>query len=121
MKIISAYSAFSEPMTENETKHFLANSNNNLLMHIGTIDSKGESNVTVTAFYFDERTERIYVTTLRSSKRVQHLNNKNVISFCIDDPNVPYKGAKTFPLAEADDALRYLVEGRPFGRVVLTI
>jgi NADPH:quinone reductase len=29
--------------------------------------------------------------------------------------------AKTFPLAEAGDALRYLVEGRPFGRVVLTV
>ena len=29
--------------------------------------------------------------------------------------------AKTFPLAEAADALRYLVEGRPFGRVALTI
>jgi NADPH2:quinone reductase len=29
--------------------------------------------------------------------------------------------AETFPLAEAAKALRYLVEGRPFGRVVLTI
>jgi NADPH2:quinone reductase len=29
--------------------------------------------------------------------------------------------AKTFPLSEAADALRYLVEGRPFGKVVLTI
>ena len=29
--------------------------------------------------------------------------------------------ARTFPLAKAVDALRYLVEGRPFGRVVLTI
>ena len=29
--------------------------------------------------------------------------------------------ATTFPLAEAAEALRYLVEGRPFGRVVLTI
>jgi NADPH2:quinone reductase len=29
--------------------------------------------------------------------------------------------AKTFPLAEAADALRYLIEDRPFGRVVLTI
>jgi NADPH:quinone reductase len=28
---------------------------------------------------------------------------------------------KTFPLVEAADALRYLVEGRPFGRVVLTV
>src|SRR3984957_17876223 len=29
--------------------------------------------------------------------------------------------AKTFPLVEAVDALRYLIDGRPFGRVVLTI
>jgi NADPH:quinone reductase len=29
--------------------------------------------------------------------------------------------AKIFPLAEAANALRYLIEGRPFGRVVLTI
>jgi NADPH2:quinone reductase len=29
--------------------------------------------------------------------------------------------AKTFPLTEAAEALRYLVEGRPFGRVVLTV
>jgi NADPH2:quinone reductase len=29
--------------------------------------------------------------------------------------------AKTFPLNEAADALRYLIEDRPFGRVVLTI
>jgi NADPH2:quinone reductase len=29
--------------------------------------------------------------------------------------------AKTFPLAEAAEALLYLVEGRPFGRVVLTV
>ncbi len=29
--------------------------------------------------------------------------------------------AKTFPLTEAAAAMRYLVEGRPFGRVVLTI
>jgi NADPH:quinone reductase len=29
--------------------------------------------------------------------------------------------AKTFALAEAADALRYLVEGRPFGRIVLTM
>jgi NADPH:quinone reductase len=29
--------------------------------------------------------------------------------------------AKTFPLIEAAEALRYLVEGRPFGRVVLTV
>jgi len=29
--------------------------------------------------------------------------------------------AKTFPLTEAADALRCLIEGRPFGRVILKI
>jgi NADPH2:quinone reductase len=29
--------------------------------------------------------------------------------------------ARTFPLAEASDALRYLIEDRPFGRVILTM
>ena len=29
--------------------------------------------------------------------------------------------AKTFPLTETVNALRYLVEGRPIGRVILTI
>lgn len=29
--------------------------------------------------------------------------------------------AKTFPLDEAPDALRHLIEGRPFGKVVLTV
>jgi NADPH:quinone reductase len=29
--------------------------------------------------------------------------------------------AKTFPLAEAPEALRYLIEDRPFGRVILTV
>lgn len=29
--------------------------------------------------------------------------------------------ARTFPLAEAAEALRYLIEDRPFGRVILTI
>jgi NADPH2:quinone reductase len=29
--------------------------------------------------------------------------------------------AKSFPLPDAAEALRYLVEGRPFGRVILTI
>jgi hypothetical protein len=54
--------AVSETMTEEETKDFLANNTNNLLMRMGTIDGKGEPNVTVTAFYFDEPSEKFFVT-----------------------------------------------------------
>ena len=93
MKIINAQ-AMSETMTEEETKNFLANNANNLLMRIGTIDEKGEPNVTVTAFYFDEPSERIFVATQKNSKKVQHLKNRNILSYCIDDPNPPYTGAR---------------------------
>lgn len=94
MKIISADSTFSEAMTENETKKFLNNNGNKLLMHIGTVDHKGEPNVAVTTFFFDESSEKIYVTTLKNSKKVKHLKNNNMISYCIDDPAVPYRGVR---------------------------
>jgi len=45
----------------------------------------------------------------------------NVIVPLVQSGGIKPIVAKTFPLAEATDALRYLVEGRPFGRVVLTI
>ena len=93
MKIINAQTV-SETMTEEETKDFLANGANNLLVRIGTIDKKGEPNVTVTAFYFDESSEKIFVVTQKDSKKVQHLKNRNILSYCIDDPNPPYTGAR---------------------------
>jgi hypothetical protein len=40
-------------MTE-ETKNFMANNNNNLLIHNGIVNEKGESNVAPTAYYFDD-------------------------------------------------------------------
>jgi uncharacterized pyridoxamine 5'-phosphate oxidase family protein len=93
MKIIKAQ-AVSETMTEQEIKYFLANNANNLLMRMGTIDGKGEPNVTVTAFYFDEPSEKILVVTQNDSKKVQHLRNRNIMSYCIDDPNPPYTGVR---------------------------
>ena len=93
MKIINAQTV-SETMTEEETKSFLANNANNLLMRIGTIDEKGEPNVTVTAFYFDEPSEKFFVVTQKDSKKVQHLKNRNIMSYCIDDPNPPYMGVR---------------------------
>jgi len=44
----------------------------------------------------------------------------NVIVLLLQSGAIKPIVAKTFPLAQAVDALRYLVEGRPFGRVVLT-
>jgi general stress protein 26 len=86
--------SLSETMTEQETKNFLANNANNLLMRMGRIDGKGEPNVTVTAFYFDDPSEKILVVTQKDSKKVQHLKNRNIMSYCIDDSNPPYTGVR---------------------------
>jgi NADPH:quinone reductase len=45
----------------------------------------------------------------------------NVIVSLLETGAIKPIVAKTFPLAEAAEALRYLVEGRPFGRVILEI
>jgi hypothetical protein len=42
MKIINAHPSMSEPMTEYETKNFLTNIDNKLLIRVGLIDEKGE-------------------------------------------------------------------------------
>ena len=42
----------------------------------------------------------------------------NVIVSLLQSGGLKAIVAKTFPLAEAAEALRYLVEGRPFGRVI---
>jgi NADPH2:quinone reductase len=45
----------------------------------------------------------------------------NTIALLLQSGAIQPIVAKTFPLADAAEALRYLVEDRPFGRVVLTI
>jgi hypothetical protein len=71
MKILHAHPGIGEPMTEEETKNFLANDNdnNNLLVRIGFIDEKAEPNVIPTGYYFDSVSNKIYITTRKASKK----------------------------------------------------
>jgi uncharacterized pyridoxamine 5'-phosphate oxidase family protein len=81
------------PMTEEDAKNFMANNNGNLLIHISIVDQKGEPNVTPTAYYFDKDSNKIYIATQKSSKKVHNLRRRNIIYYCID-PNPPYKGVR---------------------------
>jgi hypothetical protein len=63
-------------------------------MHIGIVDHKGESNVAPVGYYFDSDSNKIYITTHKNSKKVRNLSSKKIISFCVDDPNPPYKGVR---------------------------
>ena len=94
MKIINAFPGMGEPMTEEEVKSFMANNENNLLIRLGIIDEKGEPNVIPLAYYFDNISNKIYINTLKTTKKVRNLRNKNIIAFCIDDPRPPFKGVR---------------------------
>lgn len=79
------------PMTEKETKNFMTNKDNNLLIHVGLIDEKGEPNVIHLAYYFDDISNKIYINTLKATKKVHNLRKNSLIAYCIDDPKFPFK------------------------------
>jgi uncharacterized pyridoxamine 5'-phosphate oxidase family protein len=96
VKVISAHkdpSGRSPQMTEEYVKNFLTNNNGRLLIHMGTVDEKGEPNVFPTGYY-DRNSDKIYITTPKRSKKISNLKLKSIIAYCIDDPNPPYKGVR---------------------------
>lgn len=99
VKVISAHkdvtsSSANPPMTEEDVKNFLTNNSGRLLIHIGIVDEKGEPNVFPTGYYFDRNLDKIYIATPKRSKKVSNLRVTSIISYCIDDPNPPYKGVR---------------------------
>jgi general stress protein 26 len=88
IKILDASPGYGEPLTEQETKEFLATKVLNV--HLGTVDEKGHP----TWYYYDPSKEKIYVMTGKQSKKLENLTKNKLIYFCIDDPNSPYKGVR---------------------------
>ena len=71
----------------------MANNDNSLLVRLGLIDEKGEPNVIPLAYYFDDTSNKIFITTL-NIKKVHNLRKNNLIAYCIDDPKFPFKGIR---------------------------
>jgi nitroimidazol reductase NimA-like FMN-containing flavoprotein (pyridoxamine 5'-phosphate oxidase superfamily) len=84
MKILDASEPeFGAPMTEDEVRHFLVNSKQ--LVHISTLDEKGETNIHPTCYYFDNNNDKIYIESGKESKKTRNLRKNNVIYYCVDD------------------------------------
>jgi general stress protein 26 len=92
MRILNASPGFGTQLTVEEIKNFLGNSKLNI--HIGTIDNKGDPNIHPTWYYFDATTNKFYIETSKRSKKTENLNRKNIVYYCVDDPNPPYKGVR---------------------------
>jgi uncharacterized pyridoxamine 5'-phosphate oxidase family protein len=76
----------------NKDKGFLNDKNSKYTSW--TVDEKGHANIHRTWYYYDSLKEKIYVMTGRQSKKLENLAKNELISFCIDDPNSPYKGVR---------------------------
>jgi uncharacterized pyridoxamine 5'-phosphate oxidase family protein len=92
IKILDASPGIGGPLTNQETKEFLTTKVLNV--HLGTVDDKGHANIHPTWYYYDPLEEKIYVMTGRQSKKRQNLMKNELIYFCIDDPQSPYKGVR---------------------------
>jgi general stress protein 26 len=92
MKILDASPGVGGPLSEQETKEFLTTKNLNV--HLGTVDEKGHANIHPTWYYYDTSKEKIYVMTGKQSKKLENLGKNELIYYCIDDPNSPYKGVR---------------------------
>jgi len=90
MKIFHGSPGFGSSLTAEQASHFLSTSKLNLLL--GTIDKKNEPNVHPVWYLY--LNEKLYVETAKTAKKVQNIRKNNIVYFCVDDENLPYKGVR---------------------------
>jgi uncharacterized pyridoxamine 5'-phosphate oxidase family protein len=106
MKILDASEPeFSGPMTEDEVRNFLVNSKK--LIPISTLDEKGEPNIHPTWYYFDNNNDKIYIESEKESRKTRNLQRNNIIYYCIDDDNIPYKGVRGKGIVRISENINY--------------
>ena len=90
MKIVHASPGFGSKLTQEETIKFLTDKKLNLLL--GTVDKNGDPFIHPVWFLYEN--EKLYVETSNTSKKVQNIQHKNIVYFCIDEENLPYMGVR---------------------------
>ena len=90
MKIVHASPGFGLKLTQEQTIEFLTDKKLNLLL--GTVDKSGDPFIHPVWFLYENK--KLYVETSKASKKVQNIQQKNTVYFCIDDENLPYRGVR---------------------------
>ena len=88
MKIVHGSPGFGSMLTEEQTVEFLTDKKLNLLL--GTVGKNSDPFIHPVWFLYEN--EKLYVETSKTSKKVQNIRHKNMVYFCIDDENLPYRG-----------------------------
>ncbi|MPZ08552.1 MAG: pyridoxamine 5'-phosphate oxidase family protein [Nitrososphaeraceae archaeon] len=92
LKILNASPGFGAPLSEQDMKDFLTTKILNI--HLGTVDEKGHANIHPAWYYYDSSDNKFYILTGKESKKITNLRMNELIYFCVDDPNPPYKGVR---------------------------
>jgi general stress protein 26 len=92
LKILNASPGFGAPLSEQEVKDFLTTKVLNL--HLRTLDENGHANIHHVGYHYDHSNNKFYVITGKGSKKTRNLIKNEMVYFCIDDPNPPYKGVR---------------------------
>jgi len=90
MKIVHGSPGFGSMLTEEQTIEFLTDKKLNLFL--GTVGKSGDPFIHPVWFLYEN--EKLYVETSKTSKKVQNIRHKNMVYFCIDDENLPYRGVR---------------------------
>jgi hypothetical protein len=88
MRILNASPGFGTKLSEDEIKNFLVDNKHNI--HLGTIDDNGDPNIH--PYYF--RQQQVLYRNLQGFKKIMNLTTNDIIYYCVDNPNPPYKGVR---------------------------
>ena len=92
LKILNASPEFGAPLSEQDLKEFLTTKVLNL--HLGTVDEKGHANIHPVGYYYDNSENKFYILTGKETKKTSNLKKNEMVYFCVDDSNPPYKGVR---------------------------
>ena len=90
MKIVHGSPGFGSMLTEEQTVEFLTDKKLNLFL--GPVGGSGDPFIHPVWFLYENG--KLYVETSKTSKKVQNIRHKNMVYFCIDDENLPYRGVR---------------------------
>jgi hypothetical protein len=94
MKILDASEPeFGGPMTEDEVRIFLLNSKKMFTFH-PWMKKENLTYILHGIILIITMTLLLYVESGKESKKTRNLRRNNIIYYCIDDDNIPYKGVR---------------------------
>ncbi len=92
LKILDGSGESGKSLSEQDVKDFLTTKVLNL--HLGTVDEEGHPNIHPVGYYYDQSDYKFYILTGKESKKTSNLKKNQMVYFCVDDPNPPYKGVR---------------------------